>query len=315
VLLARNAVAICVAVASLACTGTALAGPPTATTGAATAVTGTSATLNGVVFANKETTTYHFEYGATAAYGTATPGATAAGNSERSVSTSITGLAPLTTYHFRLVADNASGEPVAGADMTFTTASTPAAITITASRTLLAFGKPVTFTGQVAGSPGEQIALEQTPYPFTTPFKPVAQGTTDAATNYSFTVSPAANTRYRVTARKPAATSADISVRVRTKVGLRLSDSTPNAGQRVRFKGKVLPSHAGREVRIQRRTSSGWKTIATPTLIAAAALDGVTRSQYSKRIRIRRSGSYRTVMPSHGDHARGKSSRRAIVVD
>ena len=77
----------------------------------------------------------------------------------------------------------------------------------------------------------------------------------------------------------------------------------------------MLPAHDGSEVRIQRRTSSGWKTIATPTLTAATALDGVPRSKYRKRIRIRRSGTYRTLMPTHGDHARGKSPKRRAVVD
>ena len=310
----RTAVAICVAIAGFAFTATATAGPPAATTGAASSVTGSTATLTGVVFPNKETTTYHFEYGATAAYGSKTPAATAAGNSEKTVSASIAGLAPLTTYHFRLVADNPSGDPVAGADMTFTTTGAAAAITISASRTVITFGKPVTLTGQLAGSPGEQVTLEQSPFPYTDPFKPAAQGATDAAANYALTVSPTLNTRYHATAKKPAATSADVTVRVRTKVGLRLSDRTPNAGRRVRFKGKVLPAHDGSKVRIQRRTSGGWKTIATPTLTAARALDGVARSKYGRRIRIRASGSYRTVMPAHGDHARGKSRRRSAVV-
>jgi hypothetical protein len=309
-----TAVAISVAIASFACTATALAGPPAATTGAATAVTGTTATLNGIVFANQELTTYYFEYGATTAYGSRTQPGRAAGNSQRNVSASIAGLVPLRTYHFRLVADNPSGPPVAGADMAFTTTNAPAAITIAASRTVLTFGSPVTFSGQVAGSPGEQIALEQSPFPYTDPFKPAAQGSTDAAARYSLTVSPALNTRYHVTANKPARTSADITVRVRTRVGLRLSDRTPNAGQRVRFKGKVLPAHDGSEVRIQRRTSSGWRTIATPTLTAATPLDGVARSKYRKRIRVRRSGAYRTLMPAHDDHARGKSPRRRAVV-
>ena len=311
----RTAVAISVAIVSFACTGTALAGPPTATTGAASAVTGTTATLSGVANRNDEATTYFFEYGTTAAYGSRTPTETVTGNAPggKAVTAAVSGLSPSTTYHFRLVATNPSGQAV-GLDATFTTTSTPAAITITASRTLLTFGKTVTFTGQVAGGPGEQVALEQSPFPYTDPFKPAAQGTTDAAANYSLTVSPALNTRYHLTAKKPAATSADITVLVRTKVGLRLSDSTPAAGQRVRFKGKVLPAHDGSEVRIQRRTSSGWKTIATPTLTAATTLDGVARSKYGKRIRIRRSGAYRTVMPSHDDHARGKSRRRSAVV-
>ncbi|HZH23458.1 MAG TPA: hypothetical protein VEY49_01015, partial [Solirubrobacteraceae bacterium] len=68
----RNAVAICVAIAGFVFTATAIAGPPTATTGAASSVTGSTATLNGVVFRNDEETTYYFEYGTTAAYGSRT---------------------------------------------------------------------------------------------------------------------------------------------------------------------------------------------------------------------------------------------------
>jgi len=315
VLLRRTAVVICATIASFPCTGTAQAGPPAATTDAATAVTGSTATLNGVVNRNDEETTYYFEYGPTAAYGSRTATDTVAGNAPggKAVTASVSGLTPSTTHHFRLVATNPSGQAT-GLDVTFTTTSAPAAISITASRTVLTFGKPVTFTGQVAGSPGEQVTLEQSPFPYTDPFKSAAQGATDVAANYSLSVSPAQNTRYHVTAKKPAATSADVTVLVRTKVGLRLSDRTPNAGQRVRFKGKLLPAHDGSEVRIQRRTGSGWKTIATPALTAATALDGVARSKYRKRIRIRRSGAYRTVMRSHGDHAQGKTRRRSVVV-
>jgi hypothetical protein len=307
----RTVIAICVALGGFVATGTALADPPAATTGAASAVTATTATLNGTVSPNKEATTYRFEYGTTTAYGSQTPAGTSSGNASKAVSADITGLAPSTTYHFRLVATNASGTAM-GADAQFTTL--PAAVTIAASPRVVRFGNPVTIAGQVVGRPGEKVELEENPFPYTGPFKNAAQGTTDAATNYSFQVTPALNTRYHVVAKSPPATSADVTVFVRTKVGLRLSDRTPPRGARVRFKGSVLPAHDGMRVRIQRKTLAGWKTIATPTLRAATPVDGVARSKYAKRIRIRRNSTYRTVMPAHGDHARGKSrNRRAIV--
>jgi hypothetical protein len=304
---------ICAALASFAVTGTALADPPAATTGAASAVTATTATLNGTVSPNKETTTYRFEYGPTTAYGSQTPAGTTSGNADKAVSADITGLAPSTTYHFRLVATNASGTAT-GADAQFTTSAAGAApVTIAATPRVVGFGKPVTIAGQVVGRPGTKVDLEQTPFPFTDPFKNAAQGTTDAAANYSFQATPAVNTRYHVVAKSPPATSADVTVFVRTKVGLRLGDRTPRRGARVRFRGSVLPAHDGQAVRIQRRTRVGWKTIATPVLRAATPLDGVTRSRYRKRIRIHRSGVYRTVMPRHGDHARGKSRKRRAI--
>jgi hypothetical protein len=302
------------ALAGFAAPATALADPPAATTGAASAVTATTATLNGTVSPNKEATTYRFEYGVTTAYGSQTPAGTSSGNASKAVSADITGLLPSTTYHFRLVATNASGTAT-GADAQFTTLPAgAAAVTIAASPRVVGFGKPVTIAGQVVGRPGEKVELEENPFPYTGPFKNAGQGTTDAAANYSFQVTPAVNTRYHVVAKSPPATSADVTVLVRTRVGLRLSDRTPARGARVRFTGSVLPAHDGMRVRIQRKTLAGWKTIATPALRAATAVGGVARSKYAKRIRIRRNSTYRTVMPAHGDHARGTSRKRRAFV-
>jgi hypothetical protein len=68
-------------------------------------------------------TSYGFEYGLTAAYGTSTQTATiAAGAATVRAALGVVGLAPNTTYHFRAVATN-SVETVRGPDATFTTGS------------------------------------------------------------------------------------------------------------------------------------------------------------------------------------------------
>ena len=314
----RIAFLICMAIGVLATTGTAVAGAPTATTGAATAVTGTTATISGTVFANKESTTYYFEWGTTTAYGTKTPTGTAGGNAGKTVAADLSGLTPQTTYHFRLVASNASGTST-GADATFTTTAggpaPPSGVTIAATPPVVRFGKQVTISGQVTGNPAVSVELQQNPFPFTGPFTTIAEGTTDASANYSFFALPTVNTKYRVRAKaSPPVQSGEITVLVRPRVGLRLGDTTPAIGQRVRFRGSVLPAHDGSQVRIQRRTSAGWKTIRTPTLKTATPLNGVARSKYRARIRIRSSGVYRTVLPAHADHARGKSRRRVVTV-
>jgi hypothetical protein len=302
------------AIGGLAVTATAFAVAPKATTGAASDLTATTVTLNGTVHPGKEATTFRFEIGKTTAYGTLTTTGSVNGNSDKAVSATVTGLTPSTTYHFRIIASNASGS-VTGADAQFTTpAAGPAAVTIAATPRVVTFGKAVTIAGQVPGRPGDRVELEQTPFPYTDPFRNAAQGTTDASAGFSFTVNPTLNTRYHVVAKAPPATSADITVSVRPKIGLRLGDSTPRRGARVRFRGSVLPAHDGKVVRIQRKTSSGWKTVASPVLATATPLNGVARSTYSARIRIRRSGAYRTVMPSDGDHARGKSRKRRATV-
>jgi hypothetical protein len=301
--------------------GVASAALPTATTGTATQVTATSATLNGTVARNGEATTYHFEYGTTTAYGSRTPDKNVAGNQPRDVSEDVAGLQPSTTYHFRVVAVNASGT-TNGADATFTT---PAAgpnddvLTIAANPRTVTFGKATTIAGRLTGpdSAGTRVELEQNPFPFTGAFSTNSNTTTDASGNYSFQVSPPVNTRFRTTAQTPGSdpTSPELTVNVRPKVGLKLSDRTPARGKRVRFRGSVLPAHDGKSVRIQRRTKKGWRTVKTALLKPGTPVNGTARSVYSKRIRIRRSGTWRTVFrPADGDHVRGKSRRHRIRV-
>lgn len=98
-----------------------LAAPPDLQTGAASHITSSGATLNGTVNPNGLTTTYHFEYGTTTAYGhTTTATGAGADQSTHSVSTNVSGLRARITYHYRLVATNSAGT-TRGRDRTFTT--------------------------------------------------------------------------------------------------------------------------------------------------------------------------------------------------
>jgi hypothetical protein len=120
---------------------------PFATTNAATAVTGTSATVNGAVNPDNLSTTYHFEYGTTTAYGSSTASQSAgSGYGDVAVSATLSGLKPGTTYHFRVVATNAVGTSV-GADQTFTTPG-GLPVVITGPATSVG-GRSATLTGSV----------------------------------------------------------------------------------------------------------------------------------------------------------------------
>ena len=101
-----------------------LSEPPTIETKSASSIMTTEATLNTTVNPNGSATTYQFEYGTTAEYGSkapASPKSIGSGTSPVEVSEKIEGLAPETTYHFRLVATNEKGATVEGEDQTFTT--------------------------------------------------------------------------------------------------------------------------------------------------------------------------------------------------
>jgi hypothetical protein len=301
--------------------GAALAGPPTATTNAATDIGATTATLNASVFPNKEATTHHFEYGTTTAYGSRTPDAgPVGGNAGKSVSADLTGLAPSTTYHARVVATNDSGT-VQGADVSFTTtAAVPGApgVTLAANKAAVTFGNRVTLTGSLTGNGagGTQITLAQQLFPFTTPFSDLSKTTADGAGAFSFTATPGITTRFRVEAKSsPPVTSAEVTVGVRVRVGLKVSDKTPRRGQRVRFSGLVTPAQDGTAVKVQRKTRKGWKTRKTPVLATATPLEGVARSKYSTRIRVGSTGRYRAVVvPTDGGYERGVSPRKRLRV-
>jgi hypothetical protein len=102
--------------------------PPLAATGTATIVGQTTATLAGTVAGRGLPTSYRFEYGPTAAYGSSTP---ALGAGSGAVSAPVTGLLAGTAYHFRIVAQNGAGTTV-GRDSTFRTAAAAAVAPIDA---------------------------------------------------------------------------------------------------------------------------------------------------------------------------------------
>jgi len=189
-------------------------------------------------------------------------------------------------------------------------------VTLAAAPNPITFGTPTTLSGKVTGPDhaSAEVTLRADPFPAGDADAVVATATTDANGDFQFTgIVPDRNTRYSVRAKtSPPVESAVVDVLVRVRASLRLDDSTPRVGQRVRFSGSVAPQHDGSVVRIQRRRVTGsWKTVALTILRDA----GDERSRYSRRLRVRMDGTYRArVIAVDGDHRSGTSPRRAIDV-
>jgi hypothetical protein len=187
-------------------------------------------------------------------------------------------------------------------------------LTIQSSAPSIVFGQSVTISGQLkGGAAGTTMELQQNPYPYTR-FRPAGK---TAALNPDGTyaisgVVPDKHTQYKIVAKtKPASESGTVFVRVRLKVTFRVSDSTPKRGQRVTFSGTAAPEHDGKAVLIQKRTSTGYRTVARTILLD----DGTKDSKYSKRLRIRSSGRFHVVVDSgDADHDDGTSSSRRLRV-
>jgi hypothetical protein len=187
-------------------------------------------------------------------------------------------------------------------------------LTIKASATAVTFGRTVTLSGNTKGmTAGTAVEVQQNPYPYAG-FKATGKtGVVDPSGNWSIAgIAPQSHTQYKVVAKtSPPSESATVFVRVRLSVSFKVGDSTPKKGARVRFYGTAAPAHDGKPVLIQKRTASGYKTVTRTTLLD----NGAATSKYSKRLRIRASGTYRVVVQSvDQDHDNGTSRSRTLRV-
>lgn len=188
-------------------------------------------------------------------------------------------------------------------------------LSIDAAPDTVTFGKELKVTGQLAGGTqrdisGQNVTLQRDEFPYEGRFEKVDTVETNDTGAYAFTLKPGFNAKYRTTA-KGGTQSADVTALVRVAVTLSVSDRTPKKGSRVTFSGSVGPAHDGKVARIQRRTSSGWRTVSKVTL----ADGGDLVSNYSKRVRVRKSGRYRVRFnPGDGDHVAGNSGRVRLTV-
>jgi hypothetical protein len=182
------------------------------------------------------------------------------------------------------------------------------------------FGENAFITGQmrqvlgpdVPSQPytGRTVTLEQSPFPFLA-WTPVATDVTDHEGYYAFERRPIVNTKYRTHSDDPALMSAEKVVRVRFKLKVRVSDTTPAKGDRVEFSGSVVPAHPGGTVYIQHLLGLNfWQTVTRTKLHAKNAFSSV----FSRHVRIRHNGVFRVKVESDGAHLAVNSVGRAIVV-
>lgn len=281
-------------------TGAAAGKRPTVVTKGATGVSRNVATLNGAVNPNGQSTAYHFEFGSRTSYGLRTGEVIAgAGRTSVAATAGLMGLAPGTTYHYRLVATSPAGT-TNGRDRTLTTLSD---LLIRSTPRVIDFGSSTAIGGQLlgAGNAGRAVVLASSPFP-AGPFTTIATIMTDPIGRYLFAaVIPGASTYYRTQVGSRPTFSAVILVKVRARIGLRLSDRTPNGGQRVKFAGHVCPAEPGARVSLQKLTRHGFKTFATTRVHASSGVTGCSaRSGYNRTLRIYHSGYIRAYVKQFG---------------
>jgi hypothetical protein len=298
----RVAVGAAALLAALAAPGAARAAAPTVTTGAAAAITQSTATLTGTVTPNGAPVTYFFQYGTTTLYGATTPAATA--TKKTAIAIPIAGLAPFTTYHYKLIAQRGTAV-YKGKDRTFKTKRQPLGVSLVATPNPVPFGKPTTLGGILSGTGnvGRTVVLQSNPYPYTQGFVDAANAqVTNAQGGFAFPLlGLPINTQFRVRMTdRPDIASPIITVFAKMRVTTHRTPHHTRRGKVVRFFGSVSPVDDHAPFAIQRFSHGHWRTV-TGGLTRSHS---TTSSTYSKRVRIRHSGSYRVfVEPSIGQYA------------
>jgi hypothetical protein len=288
------------------------ASAPTAYTGEAGQLTTSSATLQGSVYPGDQATSYYFQYGPTAAYGSQTPAMTIGGGTQTlHVTAPVTGLAVYSTYYFRLVAVNASGTAL-GHYRAFMTKKVPLTFDLEALSDRDPFGQPFSVQGTLSGtgSAGHAIVLQANPFPYLAGFKAIGNpALTNADGGFSFSVPGLLeNSQLRVeTLETPPVNSHVIVELVQVRVTLNLR-ATGRPGY-ARLYGTVTPAQAGAVAGFQ-LLRRGRKPLGTGSTLVAGR--GVS-SHFGRVVRIRHAGLYRVhVVVASG--AQVSSYSRVILI-
>src|SRR5256885_2380573 len=256
-----------------------------------------SATLNGDVNANGHATRIHFEYGSSKQYGQRTPNQdVGAGTTPVPVAAAISGLKSSTRYHYRLVAVSSAGTKRSG-DRSFKTAKPTT--TPSFSPNPVIYSRPFTVSGQLigTGSAHATVTLLSRPFPYNTAFAPLGNSVvSNADGTYAFQFT-AANISSQIQIKANTNPPVPATV-VNLPVASLISIHTPShvrKGHLARFAGTVLPAQDGLVVKIQKRGRDGvFHTVAHTNLRHRNA----GASSYSRRLRLRRTGTYQTVVES-----------------
>jgi hypothetical protein len=273
--------------------------PPAPHSAPASNVGPLSATLNGNVNANGHATTIHFEYGTSKNYGQRTPNqAVGAGTTPIPVAASVGGLKSSTRYHFRLVAVSSAGTKRSG-DRSFKTL--PPSTTPSFTPNPVIFSRPFTISGQLTGtgSAHANVTLLGRPFPFTAAFAKIGNSVVsnpDGTYAFPFT-SAAITTQFEIHAdTNPPITTAVVTMPVSSLVSLHVT-SHVRKGRLARFSGTVLPAQDGFVLKIQKRGRDGvFRTVAHTNLHHKNA----GSSTFSRRLRLKRTGTYQAVVQSSG---------------
>jgi hypothetical protein len=179
-------------------------------------------------------------------------------------------------------------------------------------------GQSFTVSGVLPGGAadaGREVQLFEDRAPFPGAYAMAATATAGPGGEFAFPVTPVLKAYWAVVAPeaagRPREASVGYLVAVRRKVSIRTSTRRPRAGALVRFSGFVSPPFDLGPTAIavlQRRNRQGGFTDVRSVLMRAAG----PVSSYRLRVRVRRAGVYRVLVPSTATYSQGASVAVAV---
>jgi hypothetical protein len=277
-------------------------GLPRAATGGVGNVRGASATLQGTVNPHGLATTYFFQYGPTAAYGSATP-TTLVGSGTSTVKVAQTVANLPAGDHYRIVATNAKGTKP-GRDRIYTNKKSKLAFVMADTKELppTPYGGTFVLRGTLSGAGGalQPILLQSSAYPFLTAFDDVGAAiTTNAAGAFAIPVTgltQSTQLRVRTNALRPL-DGPIVTAHVAYKVTLKVRTSSHRG--LVRLYGTVTPAKVGARVVFQLQAPSrprgkSEREVRYSTQESSVAKRGTRSfSRFSQVMTVRKPGRYR----------------------
>jgi hypothetical protein len=265
-----------------------------------------SALLTGTVNPKGQETTFYFEFGPTAAYGSRTAiGKAGSGTTPLKVGQFATPF--FVGYHYRLVATNSLGTN-RGRDRTYTTKTSKLKFQFFKPAAPPVIGTPVTISGVLTGvgNAHQHLTLQASPFPFQELSEAGLETITSSSGRFIFHVGVLTRTtRFRVS-------TVDLPLPVLSKVlteqiAVRVSFHVRPSGRRgfVRLYGTVTPAEVGSAVlfqvqmpappgRSKKNKEREFRWVTRSSTVVKHATRSLSR--FSSIVKVHRTGLYRAVV-------------------
>jgi hypothetical protein len=191
---------------------------------------------------------------------------------------------------------------------------TSRSVNLSSSRSKVVAGTNVTLSGQIQASSqaceDNEVVEIQRRIHGTSEFKDYKTTASDAQGNFDVNALVTKNADYQAVAPGSGsctdANSSSVAVLAKVKVTRRAIPASPDRGDNVTIKGRVLPKHVGDKVTLQRKKGTRWVKVATTELKRRSVYRFVVEVDWARR-------TFRVRWPSQdADHSTGKS--RKVVV-